>query len=276
MRFFLAGWLVGLMALAMAGVILLSPRPLAQSRASTVPMLDHVVVTIMENHSFPQIIDGDKASFIKELARRGALFTRSFALFHPSQPNYFALFSGSTHDVTDDDDHMLDGPTLADALKERGKTFTGYIEEGSPRKHNPWQSFPGGQAVERPLSDFPTDFARLPIVSFVIPNERNDMHNGSVEQGDRWLHDHLGSYAEWCLHNNSLLVVTFDEDDGRAKNRIPTIFIGERISAGRYDRRIDHYNVLRTILAMYGLPPLAQTAFAEPITGVWRGRQPSP
>jgi hypothetical protein len=265
MPYFLASWLAGLVGLAMAVAVLLSPRTAAHTTLPAMPTPDHVVVSIMENHSFSQIIDGSKAPFIHELARRGALFTRSFALVHPSQPNYFALFSGSTHDIIDDGNHFLHGSTLADALKSRGRTFAGYIEDGSPRKHNPWESFPHAQAVERALREFPSDFTKLPAVSFVIPNEQNDMHDGSVEQGDRWLRQTLGRYAEWSLSHNSLLILTFDEDDDRSRNRIATIFVGEGVTPGCYHRRIDHYSVLRTILALFGLPPLAQTAFATPI-----------
>lgn len=272
MPYFLASWLIGVVALAMAGAVLLSPRSLAQPEQPAMPTPDHIVVTMMENHSFPQIMDGNDAPYIQSLARHGALFTRSFALLHPSQPNYFALFSGSTYDVTDDKDHWLSGPTLADVLQARGKPVIGYIEHGSPRKHNPWESFAGERKVERPLADFPTDFARLPTVSFVIPNEQHDMHDGSVAEADHWLHGHLGAYADWCRRHNSLLIVTFDEDNGQDKNRIPTIFVGDGIVPGHYDERIDHYSVLRTILAMYGLPPLGQTAFASPITDIWRAR----
>lgn len=270
MRLFLASWLVGLVALAVAAAALLSPRTLAHTTASTMPTPDHIVVVIMENHGFSQIIDGNDAPFVHDLAQRGALFTRSFGLVHPSQPNYLALFSGSTHGVTDNDDHTLDGITLADVLNGRDKTFIGYMEEGSPRKHNPWQSFRSSRNRERRFDNFPRSFAELPTVSFVIPNEQNDMHDGSVERGDRWFDQNLGRYAEWSRHNNSLLILTFDEDDDRSRNRIATLFVGHGVMPGRYDQRIDHYSVLRTILALQGLPPLAQTVFAEPIRGIWR------
>lgn len=269
MRFLLASWLVGLMAVAMAAAVLLSPRTLARTATPIVSPPDHVVMAIMENHSFSQIMDGDQARFIQELARQGALFTRSFGLLHPSQPNYLALFSGSTHGVTDDDDHTLDGATLADVLKDRGKTFVGYVEDGSPRKHNPWESFRPSRSVGRSFGDFPSDFAELPTVSFVIPNEQHDMHDGSVAQGDAWLYRSLGRYAEWCRYHNSLFILTFDEDNDRAKNRILTLFFGEGVVPGDYHQRIDHYSVLRTMLALYGLSPLDQTAFATPIAGIW-------
>jgi hypothetical protein len=270
MPYVVVSWPAGLVIPAMVLAVLLSPWTLAHATMPETPTPDHVVVTIMENHSFSQIIDGDEAPFIQDLARRGALFTRSFGLMHPSQPNYFALFSGSTHDVTDNDYHTLDGPTLANALKSRGKTFIGYAEDGSPRKHNPWESFRATSSLGRPFSDFPSDFTQLPTVSFVIPNIQNDMHSGTIAQGDRWLRQNLGRYAEWSMNHNSLFIFTFDEDDNRSNNHIATIFVGEGVVPGRYDRRIDHYNVLRTILAFYDLPPLGETASATPITSIWR------
>src|SRR3954463_5835700 len=66
------------------------------------PRPDHIVVVVEENHSFDSIIGSKAAPYINALAREGALFTRSFALTHPSQPNYIALFSGSTQGVADD------------------------------------------------------------------------------------------------------------------------------------------------------------------------------
>ena len=182
-------------------------------KKTKIPQADHVVIVVLENHSFDQIVDANRAPFIYKLARRSALFTNSFALSHPSQPNYFALFSGSTHGVKDNENYTFDAPNLAHALEKAGKTFIGYIETGSPRKHNPWESFTNASATERNLSEFPHDFTKLPTVSFVIPNLDNDMHDGSVTEGDEWLATHIGAYAEWAVTHNSLLIVTFDEDD---------------------------------------------------------------
>lgn len=261
-----------LKASASTAVVLSAGASAETTRPATpMPAPDHIVVVVLENHSFSQIIDGNDAPFIQELAQGGALFTRSFAHTHPSQPNYFALFSGSTHGVTDNNDHTLDGPTLADALAGRGKTFLGYAEDGAPRKHKPWASFRRVEAVGRSFRDFPQDFSTLPTVSFVVPNDQNNMHDGSIAQADRWLGRNLDRYAQWCMTHDSLLVVTFDEDDGSERNRIPTLFVGESVVPGRYDQRIDHYGVLRTILALTDLPPLGRAAFATPISGIWRG-----
>ena len=233
------------------------------------PRFDHVVVIIMENRSFDQVIRSHRAPFINSLGTSGALFVNAFAVAHPSQPNYFALFSGSTHGVRDNKDHTFDAPTLAGALAEAEKSFIGYVEAGSPRKHNPWESFVNARATERNLAEFPDDFTRLPTVSFVIPGLDHDMHDGSVRDGDIWLKAHLGTYAEWAKAHNSLLIVTFDEDDNGAENHIPTIIYGSHVRPGRYAERISHYSVLSTILAVYALPPFAEAATTPPIRAIW-------
>jgi phosphatidylinositol-3-phosphatase len=240
--------------------------------AASVPTPRHVVLVMMENRSYAEIIESGDAPFIARLAQRGASFTNSFAIGHPSQPNYFALFSGSTHGVGDDRDHAIDAPNLAGSLLAKGKSFVGYVERGSPRKHNPWESFADARGVERDFAAFPRDFSTLPAVSFVIPNLDHDMHDGSVAAGDSWLRRHLGAYAAWCASGGDLLIVTFDEDDGGGDNRIATVFFGRPVRHGRYRERIDHYRVLRTIEAMFDLPPLGHSAEATPIVEIWKSR----
>src|SRR5713226_5584660 len=69
---------------------------------ASLPLPDHVVIAIEENHAYSQIIGSANAPYLNSLAQQGALFTQSFALSHPSQPNYIQLFSGSNQGVTTD------------------------------------------------------------------------------------------------------------------------------------------------------------------------------
>src|SRR5690349_6464302 len=102
-----------------------------------VPNYDHIVVVVEENHSFNQIIGTPDAPFINgTLVKDGALMTNYSAITHPSEPNYYALYAGSTFGVTDDNNHSEPDPTLATVLQAAGKSFTGYVEAGSPQKHN--------------------------------------------------------------------------------------------------------------------------------------------
>ncbi len=255
------------------------------TQAGPVPSPAHTVVVVMENHAYSEVIGNPAAPFLNQLAHEGAVFTHSYAITHPSEPNYLALFSGSTHGVTSDICPVeLTAPNLAADLIAAGKTFAGYSEDlpatGSQvcsageyaRKHVPWTDFrnvPG--SVSMPFSSYPAaDPARLPTVSFVIPNLCNDMHDCSVATGDSWLRAHLSAYASWAMTHDSLLIITWDEDDGSQSNQIPTIFVGEPVQPGRYAQRITHYSVLATLEAAYGLPRDGNAAAATPITGIWR------
>jgi acid phosphatase len=248
------------------------------------PLPAHIVIVMEENHSYSEIIGSSQAPYINTLASDGALFTSSYGVTHPSEPNYLAIFSGSTQGVTSDACPLtFSASNLGYELIARGKTFTGY-SEGLPsvgskvcnsgeyaRKHVPWTDFTDlGSTVNQPFTAFPTNYGNLPRVSFVIPNLLDDMHDGSVQQGDSWLQQHLSGYVNWAKTNNSLLIITWDEDDGSAGNRIATIFVGPMVKPGKYSEKISHYNVLRTIEAMYGVPYLGKAASVTTITDCWQ------
>ncbi|MGC9541914.1 alkaline phosphatase family protein [Streptomyces sp. UG1] len=252
---------------------------------SVVPRPDHVVVVIEENRGYEDIIGSPQAPYLNQLARQGANLTQFYAITYPSQPNYLALFSGSTQGVNENDcPNDFSGRSLGSELLQAGLTFTGY-SEGLPsvgytgctsgayvRRHNPWVNFTSLPAsVNRPWTDFPEDFSELPTVSFVVPNLENDMHDGSVRRGDTWLRRNLGDYARWAMTNNSLLVVTWDEDTGGEDedNQIPTILVGERVRPGDHAQPNNLYGLLRTLLDAYGLDQLGHSSDAEPLD-VWK------
>ena len=271
---------------------LLALEPLeGRTLLSAVPRPDHVVIVVEENHSNSAIIGSSAAPYINALAGRGASFTNSFAIEHPSQPNYLDLFSGSNQGVTDDSyiTRRFTTPNLGAGLIQAGLSFGGY-SQGLPAvgstvessgdyrsKHNPWLNWQGSPtngipaAANMPFTSFPADYSQLPTVSFVIPDMQNDMHDGSVAKGDTWLKSNLDGYVQWAQSHNSLLIVTFDEDDFLGNNQIATIFVGPMVQAGQYGETIDHFDVLRTVEDMYGLPYAGASAQATTITDVWAG-----
>jgi phosphatidylinositol-3-phosphatase len=259
--------------------ILLVAQP---ALSSELPRPDHIVIVIEENKSFNQIIGNREAPYINKLAKSGALFTESYGVTHPSQPNYLALFSGSTRGVMSNICPLtLSGDNLASLLRAKGLSFTSYAESmpqagydgcyygAYMRKHNPVANWKELTASNQPFSAFPTDYAQLPAVAFIVPDQLNDMHDGSIERGDAWLKQNIERYAQWAMKHNSLLIVTWDEDDGSSDNRVATIFVGAMVKPGRYKQRIDHYNVLHTIEEMYGLVYLNESAKVQAVTGVW-------
>ena len=73
----------------------------------------HVFLLVLENHSYAQIIGNPNAPHLNAAAKRYGLAANYFAITHPSEPNYIALASGSTHGVASDDVTSLQGRTLA-------------------------------------------------------------------------------------------------------------------------------------------------------------------
>jgi phosphatidylinositol-3-phosphatase len=252
--------------------------------AEPLPRPDHIVVVIEENRGYAQIMDKlNINSYIHALTMRGVLFTQSYGVTHPSQPNYLALFSGSTLGITNNAcPNSFDSDNLAKRLMDGGLSFASYAESlpsvgslvcGSgayQRKHNPvsnWLQLPS--VLNQRFADFPRDFAKLPTLSFVIPNQNHDMHDGSFEMADDWLKANIAPYADWAMQHNSLLIITWDEDNYLADNRIVTVMLGPMVKAGKSTQRINHYNLLRTLLDFYGLPALGASADAEAVSGIW-------
>ncbi|MGN6609353.1 MAG: alkaline phosphatase family protein [Jatrophihabitans sp.] len=256
----------------------------ATSASSALPHFAHVVVVVMENHGYSQVVGSRNAPFVNGLIRSGVLLTRSYGVTHPSEPNYLALFSGSTHGLASDTCPLTyRGANLATVLAARHLHFAGYSEglprQGSTacssgsyaRKHNPWSDFTTVPATaNRTFAQFPTDFTTLPQVAFVVPDLEHDMHDGTVRQGDAWLAAHLGGYARWARTHDSLLVVTYDEDERAEGNRIPTVLAGAHLRAGaRTGQHVDHFGLLRTIEDVFDTAHLGSSATRRPISGIW-------
>ncbi|NJC72010.1 acid phosphatase [Planosporangium thailandense] len=270
------------MSLASALVGAAAPAPAAVA-AAALPAYDHILVVVEENHSYSEVVGNSSAPYITSLASGGANMTQSFAVTHPSEPNYLALFSGSTQGLTDDScPHTYSAENLGHQLINSGQTFKGYSESMPSdgytgctsgqyaRKHNPWVDFsnvPSSSNLR--FADFPTDYTTLPKISFVVPNLCDDMHDCGVSTGDTWLKNNLGAYASWATTHNSLLVVTFDEDDRSASNRIPTVFYGAHVATGSYPEHITHYTVLRTLESLTGLGCVANSCSVSPISDIW-------
>jgi phosphatidylinositol-3-phosphatase len=248
----------------------------------------YVQLVIFENRPYGGVIGSPQLPYITRLAKRWANMTDSHAVTHPSQPNYLALFSGSTQGVTGDECPVTfkTAPSLGSELLKAGVSFTGFAESmpkdgfdgclARPdklpsgwlyaRKHIPWSDFakvPRSDSVvyRHPLEQPPSRFV------WVTPNMCNDMHDCSIAAGDKWASRNLPKLIAWDQANDGILIVTFDENDGSAGNQIPTIIAGN-VNPGQYSQNINHYNVLRTIEDVFGVKALGNSASASPIQGV--------
>lgn len=246
----------------------------------------HVVVVIEENKEYSDIIGNVRhAPYLNSLAAHAAVFTRSYGVAHPSQPNYLALFAGVTDENGDGCPPRGFDPAqanLATELAAAHRRFTGYAEDlPAPgfrgcwagqygRKHAPWVDFTNVPDSENlPFSAFPR-YDRLPDVAFVVPNLLDDMHSAGIDRGDAWLRAHIAPLVDWAMKHDTLVVITWDESDDAVDNHIPTIFAGPMVRPGRYPEPLTHYRVLRTIEQLYGLRYSGRAAGVAPVTDVWK------
>ncbi|MBP6532198.1 MAG: fibronectin type III domain-containing protein, partial [Bacteroidia bacterium] len=190
----------------------------------SLPMPDHIVVVMFENHAYHQIIGNSAAPRINAFAAEAntTLFTESYGIEHPSQPNYLDIFAGGNQGVTNNvkPSSKFTSMNLAAALQQAGLTFISY-SDGMPsagydgdvsgtyaRKHNAIANWVGtgtnqvSSSLNQPFTSFPTDYSTLPTVSFVNPDMNHSMHDGSgntaITNGDNWFYSKIYPYAQWA------------------------------------------------------------------------------
>ena len=268
-----------------------APSPSGSREPSPTPSsVAPLVIIVMENHERGDVMASSSAPFQRSMARRGRDYTRYFALAHPSLPNYLAIASGSTAGKTSDDITAgeVPGPTVWDQLTAAQISW-GVFEETMPSpcyapssagslpadyvlKHNPAVPFgsvfsdPTKCARVQPLPQM--DPGRLPMVSFITPNECSDAHSCPLATGDTWLARHVPP----LVRAGADVLVTYDEgttDLGAAGSGGGNVFaaeVGPGVPAGSVVATpVDHYSLLAGIEARYRLPTLGEASGATPL-----------
>jgi hypothetical protein len=248
----------------------------------------HVVVMVMENKEARQVVGNASAPYLNRLARRYGLATASYAVTHPSLPNYLTLTSGSTDGVTSDCTGCSTGAAnIVDQLSRAGRSWTAYLEDypggcfsgpGAGRyakKHNPfiyYADIARSRARCAHLVGFGALTAdlrarRLPNFAWITPNMCDDTHDCAVAAGDRFLARIVPQVLP-ALGPRGILILTWDEATtnagccGRARGgHIATLMIGRGVRPGaRLRTPVDHYGVLATVEQLLGLPSLGNAA----------------
>jgi hypothetical protein len=287
---------LGAFAALVAGVLALGcgqahpGKPLAVGAASALPGSgrSHVVMIVMENAEYGEVIGSIAAPYVNALARRYALATQSFAITHPSLPNYLALTGGSTQGVSSDcTDCQVSAANIVDQLEAARISWGAYLEDvpspcfrgagagGYAKKHNPLiyytdiASSPARCAKLVGFGRLAADLrsGRLPTYAWISPNLCDDGHDCGVAAGDRFLARTVPALLRE-LGPHGFLAITWDEgvsDRGccgvARGGQIATILAGPDVRSGARQRApVDHYGLLATIEQALGLPPLAGAA----------------
>ena len=254
----------------------------------------HVVVIVMENKEAGAVLRSPAAPYLNGLIRRYGLATASYAVTHPSLPNYLALTSGSTQGVTSDCTSCHFGArNLVDELEAHSISWRGYFEGvpapcfagagagGYARKHNPFIYYDdvarsrqrcarlvGFGALASDLRG-----GTLPTFAWITPNLCDDTHDCAIAAGDRFLARTVPAILRE-LGPHGFLVITYDEGATNAGccggvaagGRVATIVAGPDVRPGARDPRpLDTYGILRTVEDALGVPALG--ASADPRNG---------
>ncbi|HTK32529.1 MAG TPA: alkaline phosphatase family protein [Candidatus Saccharimonadaceae bacterium] len=254
------------------------------------PPCDHVVVVVLENTAYDVArVQPWQSSF----QAQGTSFSQSYAIGHPSQPNYLALWSGSTQGITNDNclatGTFFSTENLGHACEAAGVTWRAYSENlpnaGAlvctwdaalyVRRHNPWTNFNNSNHLnERPYADLAVDITNrtLPRLSFIIPNNDDDGHDTDPATADTWLSNQMPPILDAIAGTPWMMIVTYDEDDHSSNNNILTAFRGTQVAPGVVSStHITHYTVLRTICEALGVTPFAAAAAETSLRDIWLG-----
>lgn len=281
-----------LLVIGLAGVVVAGPAAAAASAAGGLPTFNHVYLIVMENREYGSIVGSPNAPYINSLIRTYGLATNYDAVSHPSEPNYLALFGGSTFGVTNDGIYNLAKSNLAKQLWRAGLSWHVY-EQDYPgncsrtsaarggvdlvgvagwyaRKHNPAISFrniarhPNRCANITSLASFDPGAANFEMI---VPNTKNDMHSGTTAQGDAFLQAFVPLITNSPVFAHSLLVITWDEGSTHkgGGGHVVTIVISPLLKSPGIQSSVphNHYSLLRTIEAGLGLPCLRKACRAN-------------
>jgi phosphatidylinositol-3-phosphatase len=269
--------------------------------------IKHVIWIFMENHSYSTIIGASQAPYMNTVARECGVAANYHNITHPSLANYIGATSGlalsSLKNFIPDCAPGGKCETSAKSLFAQGESWKSY-EETMPSncyrsndgnyavRHNPavyYTTLSSCSSDDVPYSQLAGNLAnnQLPAFSFITPNLIDDMHNGTVADGNSWLSKNLPTILNSSEYENGSTVVfiTFDEgsDVGNYGNgedcaanpsdvscHIPTLVISPSTKAGTKSGTLfNHYSLLATTEQLLHLSKLGLASSAATMTSAF-------
>lgn len=139
------------------------------------------------------------------------------------------------------------------------------------RRHNPlvlFDSVTNNDTRARQIKNFTTfeediKNKRLPQWAFITPNVTNDAHDTNITFGAKWERSWVADLLNnTYFMNNTLFLLTFDEDAYDGNNRVFSVLLGgaipEHLRGTTDDTFYTHYSTIATVSANWGLPSLGR------------------
>jgi hypothetical protein len=247
-----------------------------------------VVWILMENKS-QDVLDSPGAPYLSQLARTYGSATNDTAIAHPSLPNYIALTSGATHGVSQDWSpgaagqpmtYALDVPSIFSQLPGgRSRSLAESMTTSCERmnnfpylvRHNPEVYYTN---LGSDCSDYDVPFGTTPDLgaafTFIAPNAINDMHDGTIQDGDGFLASFVPKLMATPEYRSgtTVIFITWDESESdTGPNHVPLVVISPYTHAIVDGHAYTHYSLLRTTEQLLGLPLLGNARTAPSLIG---------
>jgi len=242
---------------------------------------EKLFIMMFENHGWFQCFHND---YWIKIARNGLSLDNFYAISHPSQPNYVAQIGGDTLGCADDNNINISATNLVDFIENAGISWKAYQEDYIPlaqgncmpdrvkgkyyRKHNPFMSFDHvrnnltrcQKIVPATQLDIDVTNNALPQFSYYTPNIDNDAHDTDLNFAGSYLQKWLDKFmAIPNFTRNTLILITFDEDEYFENNHIYAVLLGQYITPNTTEKtQYTHYSFTRTIEKNWGLPDLGR------------------
>lgn len=280
-----------------------TPWPASGSGVNPINTASHIFMVMESSQNYSSIVGSPSAPYINNtLIPQGTLLTNYFADYHPEIGDYFQLTAGQTITGTDSFTSTVTADNIVRHLLAMNETWKEYSEQipsvgyvgGSTgnydEAHNPFSYFSDVRNNSTQLTNL-VDCSQLsadvaaqssPNLSFIVPDDQDNMLNGTVAQADTWLSNNVPgilSSKYFQPGGTGILIVDWDQslsDNANGGGKVPAIFVGPGIKVNHQTSSFgQHENLLATISETLGIATgPGASATATPFNDVFSGVTP--
>jgi hypothetical protein len=299
----------------LAGCLLLGAGVAGTIQGIGQAQANKLVVIVEENETYANIVGNSQAPYLNQLIANGELFGNYTAVASGSNPNYLAMTSGLSSSQSPPSSNIfqaIGGTGGTVSWKEFMESAPGNCASGYSANipgtsvplysadHDPAYYYRANttcNANDVPLTSSTFNPANLPSLSYIVPNQCDDMHTlpgsgracpayfgsnpGSnlITMGDNWLASVVPSLL---AQPNVTVLITWDEGTGSSTppQRVVALAAGAGVTPGATDSTAyTHYGLEAGLYRYFGLgtaPNNGATATPLPLSGPAPTPTPTP
>lgn len=248
--------------------------PLSAADTTVAPKyFSSIVWMVLENKGYDQVNNLQSCQYLQQ---NGAVLQQSFAMTHPSGPNYRFIAAGqpfSTQEV-----FVGQEPSVASEYDTLGiPTIDWYIKGTPDLKHDPYQELTSSTPITPRTDAFNPDLLPTHCQVYLGMDDADNAHSGPLSVADQNIMDVLQTLnqSKWfhtpdASGHYPVFMETWDESF-QGDQHIFTAFYGDGVKAGYGSQTTyNHLSICRLMTDNWGLAPLGQATQAQPVTDIWK------